>query len=287
MRLALVVSLFFVALTSCKTVPRKSSPTSPGPTRFEEPQEGPEPVISQQIDTKPEKFGLLFSGGGVRTWSYITILKEMQKYKMPIVAAAGVEWGAIVAGVFAQNVSANEVEWELSKFKRADEWLDYIKKSLEKKSIAKAKIPFACASLNLRNQTSYILNKGQLDALIPLCLPALGVIKPHSQSVASMGDMTSLVQFLKNTGATKIILINAISPRSGKPHGSGLESAENQLWIQSASALNKKAAGVDEIIEIDLANIPVERFDLRRSVMNASVPLAKDQLKRIANKYGF
>lgn len=294
MKALLILSVVVLALSSCKTTHRRGTPSQPsypstsGPVKAEEPEESvAEPIISQQIESKPEKFGLLFSGGGVRVWSYINILKEMQKYKMPVVATAGMEWGAIVAGVYAQNISANEVEWELSKFKSQDDWLDYVKKAFEKKSVTSAKVPFGCSSLNLRNQTSYVLNKGQLDALIPLCVPAAGVIKPYSQSISSMNDVASLVQFLRNSGATKIILVNALSPKTGKPHSSGLESLENQTWIQASSILNKKIAGIDEVIEMDLGNIPVERFDQRRAVLNSSIPQAKDQLKRIANKYGF
>lgn len=294
MKLPPLLPAVLLALSSCKTIPRKSTPSYPTTAMTsdvmkveETPIELTKPVVSQQIESRPEKFGILFSAGGVRVWSYVNILKEMQKYKMPVAAVAGVEWGAVVAGIYAQNISANEVEWELSKFKNPEEWLDYVKKVFEKKSVAGAKIPFGCSSLNLRNQTSYILNKGQMDSLIPLCLPAAGVIKPYSNSIASMSDTVSLIQFLRSSGATKIILVNAISLRSGKPHGTGLESLENQTWIQASSILNKKISSVDEIIEIDLRNTPVERFDLRRAVLSAPIPQAKDQLRHIANKYGF
>jgi NTE family protein len=240
-----------------------------------------------QVISKPEQFGIIFSGGGVRTWSYINILKEVQKYKMPVVAVAGIEWGSVVAGVYAENVSANEVEWELSKFKSINDWSDYVKKVFEKKSTGHLKIPFACSSLNLRNQTAYVLNKGNLDSMVPFCMPAPGIANPYTDSIASMTDIIGLSQFLKANGATKVILVNALATRNGKPHGSNMNSIENQFWIQSAAALNKKNTGVDEVIEIDINNINVEKFDQRKDVLNSSIPNAKDQLKKIANKYGF
>lgn len=269
-----------------KGISTPSTPSMPGRPEESGSTSKP-PVIYPQTDSKPEKFGLIFSAGGVRTWSYINILKEMQKYKMPIVAVAGMEWGSVIAGVYAENISANEVEWELSKFKAINDWQSFVKKIFEKKSVTSLKIPFGCSSLNLKTQTSYILNKGQLDALVPFCVPSPGIARPYTDSIASMTEGPGLIQFLKSQGATKIILINAISTKSGRPHGSALDSLENQFWIQASAALNKKVLGVDEVIEIDLSYMNVEKFDQRRDVLNAPIPQAKDQLKRIANKYGF
>ena len=203
-------------------------------------------------------------------------------------AVAGMEWGSVAAGIYAQNISANEVEWELSKFKNSDDSSDFIKKIFEKKSTETLKIPFGCLSLNLKNQTSYVLNKGQLSSLIPFCLPAPGIAKPYSDSIASMSDVSGAVQFLRSSGATKIVLINATSVRNGKPLSGSLQSVENQFWIQSNSVLTKKNIGIDEIIDVDINDgINADKFDQRRDVLNSSLPQAKDQIKKMALKYGY
>ena len=143
-------------------------------------------------------------------------------------------------------------------------------------------------SLNLKNQTSYVLNKGQLDALIPYCISAPGMLKPFSDSIASMSDVAGAVQFLKANGATKIILLNVNPARNGKPLSQSLQSLENQFWIQSNSVLTKKNNGIDEVIDIDIsAAITADKFDQRRDVLNSSLPQAKDQLKKMASKYGY
>ncbi len=277
-----------ILITSCQSKMIHSTPTKSG-------QAQPEIVLSHEavspLPTQPSgkaaQFGILFSEGGVRAWAYVNILKEMQKYKLPIVSVAGMEWGSVVAGIFAQNLSANEVEWELSKFKDINDWSGFVKKIFEKKSTDALKVPFACSSLNLKNQTSYVLNKGQLDNLIPFCVPSAGVTNPYSDSIASMSEVMGLVQFLKQNGATKIILINAVSNTNGKPLSAGLQSVENQFWIQAASLLVKKNLGIDEVIDVDVKGINVEHFDRRRDIVNASIPQAKDQIKKIANKYGY
>lgn len=294
--------LFFISSCQLKTSKTTTQTTTnstsqPDKAKFEATKTDsiPEETSSNQappVEVKPSgratQFGILFSGGGVRTWAYINVLKEIQKYKLPIAAVAGMEWGSVVAGVYAQNVSANEVEWELSKFKDIDDWSDFVKKIFEKKSTDNLKVPFGCMSLNLKNQTSYVLNKGQLGSLVPYCLPAPGIVKPYSDSIASMSDVTGAVQFLRANGATKIILINGTSSRNGKPLSSNLQSLENQFWIQSNSVLTKKSVGIDEIIDVDInGGISADKFDQRRDVLNSSLPQAKDQLKKIAHKYGY
>ncbi len=294
-QILLCVGLLFI-ISSCQL---KTSKTTTLPTVIAEKSSiETNKVESTPIETQAQpvkvdnskavQFGIIFSGGGVRTWAYINVLKEIQKYKLPVVSVAGMEWGSVVAGVYAQNISANEVEWELSKFKDIDDSADFIKKIFEKKSTDNLKIPFGCMSLNLKNQTSYVLNKGQLGSLIPFCLSAPGIAKPYSDSIASMSDVTGAVQFLKANGANKIVLINATSVRNGKPLSASLQSVENQFWIQSNSILTKKNVGIDEIIDVDInGGINADKFDQRRDVLNSSLPQAKDQIKKMAHKYGY
>lgn len=249
-------------------------------------------IISENVPpseplSKPIEFGIIFSGGGVRTWGMVTLLKELQKYKMPIVATAGVEWGSVIAALYAQNLSANEVEWELSKFKDLANWEQFIKTVFEKKLTQNLKVPFGCTSLNLKNQTSYVLSKGALDQLVPFCIPSVGLVKPYQQSVSHQQDLVSLVQYLKLQGATKIILIQAFSFKNYKPIMGSLDSIENQWWSSEVSMYNKKNMGIDEIIELDVARFPIERFDLRKDVINTALPQAKEQLTKIARKYNY
>ena len=241
--------------------------------------------------SKNEKIGLILSGGGARSWAYVNFFKEIQKYKLMITAIGGIEWGAVMAGIYAQNGSANEVEWEISKLKSLADKSEFLKKVFEKKSTQNLKIPFACTSTNLKNQTSYILSKGQLDTMIPYCLSAVGLAEPYADSIASLTDLAGLSQFLKNSGVTKIILVNLLGARNGKFFSNSLTSVENQYWIQAGANLNnsnyRKISGIDDIIEIDLDNINIDKFDDRKNILNNSIPNAKDQIKKIAEKYGY
>lgn len=232
------------------------------------------------------KFGFIFSGGGAKTWAHIGFLKELQKLKWPVHSVAGFEWGSVVAAEFAMNLSANEVEWEMSKFKSVDQSADFIKSAFAKKATSSMKVSFVCPSLNIPKQTAYLLNRGNLEQLIPYCLAAPGVMKPIYQSVALLNDVPGLAQHMRAAGANKIVLVNVLSTNSKKNYVRDSNSSDNFLWIESAALMSKKPVGVDEVININLDEFGINDFDKRREIIVKGANLSYSQLKRLASKYG-
>jgi len=242
-------------------------------------------IIPQQYSNRTvPKFGVILSGGGAKAWAHIGILKELQKYKFPIVSIAGIEWGAVVAASYAHQTSVNEVEWEMSKFKDIDHWVDFIKAAFNKKSTIDFKIPFVCPSLNLKNKTIYLLNRGQLDQFLPYCIPAQGIVKPYGNSVAYMNDLNLVVQHLKATGVTKIILINVITSKNDQAIIKSIDSPENQIWAEHMGSLKKNVA-YDDLIEIDLGDFNIDDFDKRKDIIVKGADLSYNLIKKLAEKY--
>lgn len=275
-------------VTSQPTAPTQTvPPTASNESTIVTPQ-----IVTPQISQTPgasgknvPKFGVIFSAGGAKTWAHISILKEMQKYKFPVASVAGIEWGAVIAAAYAQNASVNEVEWELSKFKDIDDWQNFIKAAFAKKSTLDFKIPFVCPSVNLKNKTSYLLNRGQVDQFLPYCVPSAGVIKPYGNSVANLSELNLLVQHLKATGVNKIILINVLSTKSDIALMKGLDSTENQIWTQFVASLAKKIPGIDEVIDIEMNDYKIEDFDKRRDIMVKASEIGYGLVKKLADKY--
>ncbi len=233
------------------------------------------------------RFGFIFSGGGAKTFAHIGVLKELQKMKWPVHAVAGFEWGSVVAATYAQNLSANEVEWEMSKLKEFSKTESFLKAVFEKKNTADLKIPFVCPSLNLNKQTYFLLNRGQLDQLIPFCVSQPPVTAVYGQSVAVMSDVASLAQYLRSTGANRIILVNVMA-HQGSPRSfvKDYSSAENILWAQSAALMAKKPTGIDEMIEINLNDFGINDLDKRRDLIAKGAELSYNQIRKLATKYG-
>lgn len=308
-----IISVVAIVLSSCAvktkkpqapptgSVPPKTStvivpqnePTIETPTTVEaSPQDAIENEKPAQAETSNSqakvlpKFGIIFSGGGAKAWGHIGVLKELQKLKWPVSAVAGFEWGSSVAALYAQNLSANEVEWEMSKLKDFDKWDLFIKAVFAKRATADLRIPFVCPSLNIAKQSVYLLNRGQLTQLIPFCIGSTNLTKPINQSLAVMSDVPSLAQHLRATGANKIILINVLSQSTKRSFVKDYESAENILWVESAALMAKKPAGVDEVVDINLDDFSIRDLDKRRDIVSKGAELGAVAFKKLAEKYG-
>lgn len=240
---------------------------------------------NSQVKTLP-KFGIIFSGGGAKAWAHIGVLKELQKLKWPVSSVAGFEWGAAVAALYAQNLSANEVEWEMSKLKEFSKWDLFIKAAFNKKMTADLKVPFVCPSLNISKQNAYLLNRGQLAQLVPFCIGSTVLTKPINQSIALMNDVPSLAQHLRATGANKIILINVLAQNTKRSFVKDYESADNIWWVESAALMAKKPAGVDDVIDINLDDFGIQDLGKRRDIVNKGSELSAAPLNKLAERYG-
>lgn len=243
------------------------------------------PSVSIPTRSLP-KVGLIFSGGGAKAWAHIGFIKEIEKAKWPVHSVAGFEWGAVVAAVYANNFSSNEVEWELSKVKDFDNIEETSHNLFDKKSVNDLKIPFVCPSLNISKQMIYLLNRGQLSKLIPYCLAQPPLSKPYAHSVAEMHDLSSLAQHLRATGANKIILINVLSQSTKRSFTSDYLSAENILWSKSAALMAKKISGVDDVVNINLDDFALDDINNKREIIAKGAQLSYDSVKKLTSKYG-
>lgn len=265
--------------------PAKPEPDSPlimQPT----PPAGPSTGATPSHKPIP-KIGIIFSGGGAKTWAHIGVIKEIEKAKWPVHSVAGFEWGAVVAAVYANNFSSNEVEWELSKIKDFENVEEISNTIFEKKSVADLKIPFVCPSLNVSTQAIYFLNRGQLNKLIPFCLAQPPLSKPYMQSVAEMHDLSGIAQHLRATGAKKIVLINVLAQKTKRSFTENYLSTDNILWVKSAALMAKKAPGVDDVININLDAYGIAEIDKKREIIAKGAELGYDEVRKLTTKYGF
>ncbi len=60
------------------------------------------------------RIGLVLGGGGARGAAHIGVLKELERMRVPIDAIVGTSMGAIVGGLYASGMSAEELEETVS-----------------------------------------------------------------------------------------------------------------------------------------------------------------------------
>ena len=275
----------------------QSKPVVNTPPEAAKPETTESPLVTPPTQVPPSngtssanrpipKIGLIFSGGGAKAWAHVGILKEIEKAKWPVHAVAGFEWGAVVAAVYANNYSSNEVEWELSKVKDLSNLEEIANTLFEKKSVSDLKIPFVCSSLNISTQAIYLLNRGQLNKLIPFCLAQSPLSKPYQQSIAEMHDIVGLAQHLRATGAKKIVLINVLAQNTKRSYTDNYLSSDNILWVKSAALMAKKISGVDDIVNINLDSFGISDIEKKREIIAKGTELGYDEIKKLTAKYG-
>ncbi|HLS79800.1 MAG TPA: patatin-like phospholipase family protein [Steroidobacter sp.] len=67
-------------------------------------------AIAQAADAQRERIGLVLSGGGARGAAHVGVLKALEEMRVPIDAIAGVSMGAVVGGLYASGMSADQIE---------------------------------------------------------------------------------------------------------------------------------------------------------------------------------
>src|SRR5512139_2010254 len=82
-------------------------------------------AAAKTADAAPEaprrpRVGLVLSGGGARGIAHIGVLKVLERERIPIDVIAGTSMGAIIGGLYASGMGAEEMERELVRINWAD-----------------------------------------------------------------------------------------------------------------------------------------------------------------------
>ena len=70
------------------------------------------PAVTAAAPAKP-KIGLVLSGGGARGLAHVGVLKVLEQERIPVDLVVGTSMGAIIGGLYASGMSAQDLEREL------------------------------------------------------------------------------------------------------------------------------------------------------------------------------
>src|SRR4051812_35650969 len=108
--------LSVLVISACAEVENRHevNPFNPTPKAEQKNQFGNnETAPPQAIPVAKEKHVAVILGpGGYKAFAHAGVLKELKKANIPIQRIVGVEWGALVAGLFAQRGQVHEAEWK-------------------------------------------------------------------------------------------------------------------------------------------------------------------------------
>ena len=73
------------------------------------------PITARSGEGQRPRIGLVLSGGGARGLAHVGVLKVLEQARVPIDVIAGTSMGAIIGGLYASGMPAQEIETELLK----------------------------------------------------------------------------------------------------------------------------------------------------------------------------
>lgn len=305
-----VISAFSALLISCQTIQRPGRTNAPVPVKTPTVPEVAHPPAAQAqvpefVAQRTPRVGIIFGPGGAKTFAHVGVLQELERYKMPIVAVAGLEWGALVGSLYGLNGQSHEVDWKMSRLPKQsfssknlfskkmkpaatqdyDKYLDQI---FQNTKLESTKLPFACTYIRGASGKTTVLRSGVAKNSLRPCMyyPPLFEMK---ETMAAPFAVAELADALRKEGAELIILIDVLGSADKKDFSEWSE--EDISWfswvpVQSAMA-SARLMGVHEVIKVDTSAYSMYDMDQRLRLIQVGKQGAASTIDRLAKKYDF
>ncbi|MBT8087565.1 MAG: patatin-like phospholipase family protein [Gammaproteobacteria bacterium] len=250
--------------------------------------------MQEAVEERP-RIGLVLGGGGARGAAHIGVLKELERQRVPIDAIAGTSMGAIVGGLYASGMSADDLVALVSSL----DWADALSDDPERASLSfrrkqdDAQFPVDI-ELGVRG-TDLVLPQGviqgqKLDLLLrKLTLPVSRVddfdeLPIPFRAIAS--DIERAEAYVMGSGD----LATAIRASMSVPGAFAPVTIDGRLLVDGGIIGNlpidvMQSMGVDIIIAVDV-EFPLYKIDELESVLTISeqlltIVIRKETLRQI------
>jgi hypothetical protein len=249
--------------------------------------------------------GLIFGPGGAKTMAQIGVLQELEKYKIPVVATSGLEWGAVIAGLYALNGQGHEVDWKISQLPKAHfssknlfskkmqatekkDFDVYLQKVFANTKLESTKIPFGCPYLKNPAGRVAMVTKGMAKSVLRACwyYPPIFSVEDN---LAAPFALAEAVEFVKSQGAELVLLINVLDSVDKKQFVSWSEEQWNWLaWSPVLNTLkNARMLGVHEVLSVDTSTYSMSDMNQRLRLIQLGRQGTAGSIEKIIQKYDF
>lgn len=307
-----------LALSACQTQPKKPQPQAAGPKT----QPGtavpgangappspavpppPEPV-PQPSRQEPKKVAVILGPGGAKTFAHVGVLKALQQQRIPVDKVVGLEWGALMGGLFANKGTVHDMEWKLYKMEQAnlprptgffsrrnDETIKvmdgFLNEAFGRDDINRGKVAYACPSRSLYTGVVAWQNRGLYKDAVKRCLGYPPVFKIQGNFIAGASQASEAVEMLSREGYNLILLVNVLG--SAMPVGQdALQDNINHviLWQEVKRAVSEASRLGVETITVDTSAYPMMQFEAKKELIQLGEAAGKAAANHLVSKYGF
>ncbi len=301
-------------LLGCQTLRREESrsgqPTGAAPQSTHSPgvptsqvPSIPEPPPSR---TETKKVAVILGPGGAKAFAHVGVLKAFQQQRIPIDKIVGLEWGALVAGLYSSKGQVNDLEWKLYKmeqrqlprtksfFKRSigDESIQvmesYFGEVFGRELVGGGRVPFACPSRSVWSGVVTWQTKGAMAASMKRCLPFPPIFKPQGTFIAGASQVTEAIDWLRRDGYNVIVVVNVLGSAMPANQDSLLERLESViLWQEVKRALAESARYHIDYVNVDTSTFPMVQFESKKDLVSLGEAAGQKAARELISKYGF
>ena len=256
-------------------------------------------------ETKSEvSVGLILGPGGLKTLAQIGVLRELERAQIPIRNVVGLEWGAVIGGLFSSHGRANDVEWQLSKLKATDlpqsgrifgseiqpvsldRVVNFLEQAAAGRKAHEGRIGFSCPFLELSGDFVQWVDQGLLKDALMSCLPFPPVFEARQRS-GSPFSIRSAVKWLRNRGAQKIIAVNVLPSGEvmlGQNYAGG--QALEFLWREIRNQMRTESDGIDWAIDVSTRGYSFHEIENLRSLVSLGSKVTASQIPSLKKRLG-
>lgn len=288
---------------SGQEAPFPAPPAVPGTT----PTRPPPPQSTEFLRRELPRVGLILGAGGMKAFAHLGVLREINQARIPIHAVTGLEWGALMGGLYAMQAQVNEAEWKAFKLRKESlpetggllnpglearpisELREFFKDAFGSSLLEKSKVEFSCGSYSNKHERLMWLSRGSARDAVSKCIAYPPLYRGHDGFRAAPFAVDEAAAWLRAHGANVIILVNVLA--RGEMVSDPLNSehsVESVLWNEvRAEYASARPPAVTYVIEVDTSGHPLTDFDGRRALMDAGGKAASDLVKKLSSLYGF
>ena len=276
------------------------------------PDQPPQPTVAA-TPTPPTflakelpKVGVILGPGAMKAFAHLGVLRELQRARIPVHAVAGIEWGAIIGGLYSVQGQVNDAEWKA--FKLREEELPsegflsskvktasvsalepFLETAAGNSSIDRAKIPFGCPAYWSKQDRFGWMSKGSLKEALRTCVPYPPLYSDNGGVLASPFSIEDASAWLKSRGANLVVLVNVLAQGElVAPKRLNVQYPENLLWSEiRREYLRAKPPTVNIVINVNTTGFPLADYANRRALMEAGSKASRDVVDKMAAQYGF